>query len=128
MGTPSLKNSKLADGQVIPLLNDGFLVVGSVSEVVVAQVQSGQFAQAFGSQVAADGTALPVGILILLAFQAGDEKIIVRRRRGQQRMRWLDGFIDSMDMGLCEPRVHRELVMDREAWHALVHGAAKSRT
>ena len=55
-------------------------------------------------------------------------KIEGRRRRGQQRMRWLDGFIDSMDMGLCEPRVHRELVMDREAWHALVHGAAKSRT
>ena len=52
-------------------------------------------------------------------------KIEGRRRRGRQKMRWLDGVTDSMDVNLSELR---ELVLDREAWHAVIHGVAKRRT
>ena len=51
--------------------------------------------------------------------------IVVRKRRGRQRMRWLDGIMHSMDVSLSELR---EMVLDREAWRAVIHGVTKSRT
>ena len=64
-------------------------------------------------------TATSLGKTLMLGRIEG------RRRRGQQRMRWLDGITDAMDMNLGKPR---EMVSHREAWHAAVHGAAKSWT